>query len=124
MRTGSNIAHYRVTSRVTKMRHVILALILVTLSVVATGSTIAFPRVQYIEFETPMVIQGSLCEKYDRLFMEAMHKSLECSEDLSPPPSKYEKCERLSRQLTEYSCLRSRYCYGEREDQDPNGHGC
>lgn len=124
MRTGSNIARSRVTAKVIKMRHVILALILVGLSVVATRSTVVFPRIQYIEFETPVVIRSTLCDKYDRLFMEAMHKSLECSEDFSPHPDKLERCERLSRQLTDYSYLRSLHCYGEREDQDPDGHGC
>ena len=103
------------------MRHVILAISLVGLSVAATGSTIKFPRMQFIEFEEPIVISreddSTLCKKYDTLFMEVLHRSLECSEDYGPPPNKYEECERLGRLLAEYSRLRSYYCYGEHEEE-------
>ena len=102
------------------MRNAILALSLVSLSVAATGSTIEFPRMQIIKFEDPIVINreddSTLCKKYERLFMEVLHKSLECTEDFGPPPHRYEECEGLSRLLGEYSRLRSYYCYGERED--------
>jgi len=117
---ASNIARLNVTVKVTKMRHVILAISLVGLSVAATGSTIEFPRMQFIEFEEPLVISReddpTLCKKYDRLFMGALHKSLECSEDYGPPPHRYQECEQLSRLLSEYSRLRSYYCYGEQEE--------
>jgi len=118
---ASNIARLNVTPKVTKMRHVILAISLVVLSVAATGSTINFPRMQFIEFEDPIVISKEddsiLCKKYNRLFMEVLHRSLECSEDYGPPPHKYEECEQLSRLLSEYSRLRSYYCYGEQEEE-------
>ena len=101
------------------MRYVILALTLAGLSVAATGSTIVFPKLQVIKFEEPLVIKkrddAELCRKYDRLFMEVLHKSLECSEDYGPAPHKYEECEEVRRLLAEYSQLRSFYCYGERE---------
>ena len=104
------------------MRNVILAISLVGLSVAATGFTIKFPRMQFIEFEEPLVISreddATLCKKYDRLFMEVLHKSLECSEDYGPPPHRYQECEQLSRLLSEYSRLRSYYCYGEQEEED------
>lgn len=116
---ASNIARLNVTPKVIKMRYVILAISLVGLSVAATGSTIEFPRMQFIEFEEPLVISkeddSKLCKKYDRLFMEVLHKSLECSEDYGPPPHRYQECEHLSRLLAEYSRLRSYYCYGEQE---------
>ena len=119
---ASSIARLNVTPKVTKTRNVILAISLVGLSVVATGSTIKFPRMQFIEFEEPLVISreddATLCKKYDRLFMEVLHKSLECSEDYGPPPHRYQECEQLSRLLSEYSRLRSYYCYGEQEEED------
>ncbi len=103
------------------MRYVILALSLLGLSVAATGSTIKFPRMQFIEFEEPLVINrkddSTLCKKYNRLFMEVLHKSLECSEDYGPPPHRHQECEQLSRLLSEYSRLRSYYCYGEQEEE-------
>lgn len=99
------------------MRSIILAFTLVFLSVLTTGATLVFPRIQYIEIEEPLLIIGgpdqNLCDKYDWLFMEVLHKSLECSEDYGPPPHKYEKCEELRSLLVEYSQLRSFYCYGE-----------
>lgn len=118
---ASNIARLNATPKVTKMRHVILAISLVGLSVAATGSTIEFPRMQVIEFEEPLVISKEddaiLCNKYNRLFMDLLHRSLECSEDYGPPPHKYQECEELSRLLAEYSRLRSYYCYGEQEEE-------
>ena len=103
-----------------QMRHIILAMTLVGLSVAATGSTIKFPRIQHIEFEEPLVIKreddATLCKKYNRLFLDVLHKSLECSEDYGVPPHKYDECEELSRLLAEYSHLRSYYCYGEQEE--------
>jgi len=103
------------------MRHIILAVSLVCLSVVATGSTIKIPRIQFIEFEDPIVIRREedpiLCKKYDKLFMDALHKSLECSEDYNIPAHKYEECERIGRLLAEFSRLRSYYCYGEEEEE-------
>ena len=119
---ASSIARLNVTPKVTKMRNVILAISLVGLSVAATGFTIKFPRMQFIESEEPLVISreddATLCKKYDRLFMEVLHKSLECSEDYGPPPHRYQECEQLSRLLSEYSRLRSYYCYGEQEEED------
>jgi len=116
-----NIARLNRTERSPRMRHVILAISLAVVSVAATGSTIKFPHMQVIEFEEPIVINRSddstLCRKYDRLFMEALHKSLECSEDYGPAPHRYEACERLGRLLAEYSRLRSYYCYGEQEEE-------
>lgn len=101
------------------MRIVILALTLGYLSILATGATIVFPRIQHIEFKEPLrITTGSysdLCEEYNRLFMDVLHKSLECSEDYGPPPHLYERCEELRRLLVEYSQLRSFYCYGEYE---------
>lgn len=118
---GPNIAGLTGTERSPRMRHVILAFSLAAVSVAATGSTIKFPRMQIIEFEEPIVINRSddstLCRKYDRLFMGALHKSLECSEDYGSAPYSYEACERLSRLLAEYSRLRSYYCYGEQEEE-------
>ena len=116
-----NIARSDRTERSPRMRHVILAISLAVVSVAATGSTIKFPRMQFIEFEEPLVISREddpiLCKKYDRLFMEVLHKSLECSEDYGPPPHRYQECEQLSRLLSEYSRLRSYYCYGEQEEE-------
>lgn len=101
------------------MRNVILAVSLVCLSVVATGSTIEFPHIQRIEFTDPMVIgqadAKTLCKKYMLLFMLQLHKTLECSEDYAPSYEKYEKCEEAHRLLGDYSRLRSYYCYGEEE---------
>ena len=99
------------------MRIVILAVALASLSIWVTGATLVVPKVQYIEFYDPVIIasgeNSKLCKKYDSLFMEALHETLECSEDYGPPPYLYEKCEKLRRRLAEYSRLRSRYCYGE-----------
>ena len=104
------------------MRHVILASMLVCLSLIATGTSLIIPRIQHIEITEPLFItvsgdQEALCKKYDKLFMDTLHKSLECSEDYGPPPHRYEECEELRRLLVEYSQLRSFYCYGEKEEE-------
>lgn len=102
------------------MRIVILALFLAYLSIEVTGARVSVPRVQYLEITTPLHINGGpneeLCEKYNHLFMEALHESLECTEDYGPPPHLEEKCEEIRRKLSDYSRLRSLYCYGEHEE--------
>ena len=100
------------------MRTVILALSLMYLSIKPTGgANLEFVPTQRMEFPDPIVITASprpeLCRKYHRLFMEALHKSLECSEDYGPPPHGEEGCAELSRLVADYSKLRSAYCYGE-----------
>jgi hypothetical protein len=101
------------------MRSVILATTLFSMSLLVTGATLVVPRVQYLEFTKPYVINklpdDVLCKKYNHLFLGALHKSLECSEDYGPPPHRYNECENLSRLLAEFSRLRSYYCYGEQE---------
>ena len=102
------------------MRSVILAAILIYISILFTGATLEVPKIQYMEFKEPFVYtkisDEELCKKYNHLFLNVLHKSLECSEDYGPPPYHYEKCENLSRLLAEFSRLRSYYCYGEQEE--------
>lgn len=94
------------------MRPIILALIAVHL----TGAMFTVPSVQHVEMPE-LVIQAPsrevLCKKYDRLFMDLLHKSLACSEDYFSEPAKEERCLLLSRRLREVDRLRSIYCYGE-----------
>ena len=102
------------------MRIAILASLLVYVSVLATGARVSVPKIQRLEITTPLRITGGidekLCEKYNRLFMEALHESIECTEDYGPPPHLEEKCEEIRRRLSDYSQLRSLYCYGEHEE--------
>lgn len=75
--------------------------------------------VQKIVISQPLEIKpinGVLCEEYSKLFMEALHESLPCSEDQGVEPLEEERCEELFRKLRELSALRSRYCYGDPED--------
>lgn len=57
--------------------------------------------------------QTDKCVKYTDLFMEVLHESIECSEDFARSPKEEEKCEKLYKQLDEYSQLRLIYCYDE-----------
>ena len=102
------------------MRIALITTVLVYLSVAATGARVDIPGIQRIEISTPLYITAGinkeLCEKYNHLFMEALHESLECSEDYGPPPYLEEKCEEIRRRLSDYSRLRSLYCYGEHEE--------
>ena len=103
------------------MRIVILAAILVYVSVVSTGATLVVPNIEFIEFIEPIVIstpdKQSLCKKYDILFLDVLHKSLECTEQYGPAPYMNNRCEKLRSLLGEYSRLRSYYCYGEHEEE-------
>ena len=62
------------------------------------------------------VPSDKLCEKYNQLYLTALHESLKCSEDYGPPPHLEEECEKLSRKVRDLSRLRSLYCYGEEEE--------
>ena len=103
------------------MRIVILAATLVYVSVVSTGATLVVPNIEFIEFIDPIVIstpdKESLCKKYDNLFMDALHRSLDCNDQYGPPPYRNNMCEKLRSLLSEYSRLRSYYCYGEHEEE-------
>ena len=95
----------------------IIILALIALSLVGVGASITFPKIQVLEFEE-MVITGpgsnrELCDKYHILFMDALHESLECSEDRAITPELEERCIRLLKLLNDYSRLRSKYCYDE-----------
>lgn len=101
------------------MRIVILAAILVYVSLMSTGATLVVPNIEFIEIIDPIVISApdrdALCKKYDTLFMDALHKSLECNEQYGPAPYRDRRCEKLRSLLVEFSRLRSLYCYGEDE---------
>ena len=115
----NSIARLINLSKGKRMRSIILAATLMYISILVTGATLVVPKVQYIEFEEPVVItkpsDSVLCEKYTDLYLTVLHRALECSEDYGPPPHTYEGCEELSRLLADYSRLRSYYCYGETE---------
>jgi len=101
---------------VKNMKNIIFIISLISFSVFFVGGEIHFPKIQKIEFEPHNIISGSrerLCEKYSQLFMEALHDSLSCSEDYDTPQKQSEYCISLSRLLTSYSKLRSKYCYDE-----------
>ena len=75
--------------------------------------------VQKIVIAQPLEIKPRntmLCAEYTRLFMEALHESMPCSEDHGTEPSEEERCEELARKLAELSALRSLHCYGDPED--------
>ena len=99
------------------MRTIILAAILTFISVAGTGASFNVPKLQRLSISKPLVIERlpieELCKKYEELFMEYMHRSLECSEDYGTASYNYEVCEKVGRLLTEFSQLRSYYCYGE-----------
>ena len=102
------------------MKIALVSGILVYITVAATGARVDIPSIQRIEIQSPLFITAGidekLCEKYNRLFMEALHESIECTEDYGPPPHLEEKCEEIRRRLSDYSKLRSLYCYGEHEE--------
>ena len=98
------------------MKSIIIPAILAALSLVTVGASITFPKVQFIEFEEKVITSGTkkeLCDKYHLLFMEALHLSLECSEDKEITPRDEERCANLVKLLSDYSKLRSKYCYDE-----------
>ncbi len=98
------------------MKFIIIPLALVILSLVTVGASITFPRIQVLEFAEVEITAGNkkqLCDKYHTLFMEVLHESLECSEDLAITPKREERCARILKLLDDYSRLRSKYCYGE-----------
>ncbi len=89
---------------------------MVTFSIFTVGGSISFPRVQMLEFDAVVIkvtTRKLKCDKYHKLFMELLHESLDCSEDSAGKPSESERCLKLSKLLSEYSRLRSKYCYGE-----------
>lgn len=99
------------------MRNIILATTLVTLLTAMTGARVRIPRVQSIIVAQPLVITATpekdLCKKYNTLFLNVLHQSLECSDSLDSEVYRYEECEELSRLVKEFGRLRSHYCYGE-----------
>lgn len=89
---------------------------LVVFSVFSVGGVIHIPKIELIEFDEMVINVGSRedqCEKYHKLFMELLHESLECSEDYAGTPKQSDHCLKLSRLLSNYSILRSKYCYGD-----------
>ena len=98
------------------MKLILIPAMLVALSLVTVGASITFPKVEVIEFEEMIITAGNkkqLCDKYHQLFMEVLHESLSCSEDLVIDPDDEEKCSKLLKLLDDYSRLRSKYCYDE-----------
>ena len=98
------------------MKFIIIPAMLVALSLVTVGASITFPRVEILEFEEMVITAGNkeqLCNKYHQLFMEVLHESLSCSEDLAITPKDEERCSKLLKLLDDYSRLRSKYCYYE-----------
>ena len=98
------------------MKFFLIPIILVATSLFTVGASITFPKVQIIEFEEKVITSGNkkqLCDKYHLLFMEVLHQSLECSEDLAITPKEEERCSKLLKLLDDYSRLRSKYCYDE-----------
>ena len=98
------------------MKFILIPTILVALSLLTVGATITFPKVQVIEFKEVVITSGNkkqLCDKYHQLFMEVLHESLSCSEDLAITPKEEERCAKLLKLLDDYSRLRSKYCYDE-----------
>ena len=98
------------------MKFLLIPFLFLSVSLLTVGATITFPKVQVIEFDELVISTGTkkqLCDKYHRLFMEALHDSLECSEDLDILPKDEERCSRLLKLLDDYSRLRSMYCYDE-----------
>ena len=86
------------------------------LTLYSTEAKLVFPKMQMIEFAEYPITSGTrkeLCDKYNILFMEALHQSLECTEDGVIDESKQEYCRALTTRLREYSILRSMYCYEE-----------
>lgn len=102
---------------VSAMRNIILATILVSLSTAITGARISIPKMQSIIVAQPLVITATpekdLCKKYNTLFLNVLHQSLECTDSLDSEGYRYEECEELSRLVKEFGRLRSHYCYGE-----------
>ena len=98
------------------MKFILIPITLVVLSLFTVGATIIFPKIQVIEFEEMVITAGTkkqLCDKYHQLFMEVLHESLACSEDLAITPKEEERCSKLLKLLDDYSRLRSKYCYDE-----------
>ncbi len=98
------------------MKSIFLVATLICFSIFTVGGGVSIPKMEQITFEDYYITVGSrkkLCEKYHILFMNLLHESLECSEDYGGRPTKGEFCTNLSRLLTTYSRLRSKYCYGD-----------
>lgn len=102
------------------MKFILIPVILVALSLLTVGATITFPKIQVIEFEEVVITTGTkkqLCDKYHQLFMEVLHESIACSEDLAITPKEEERCAKVLKLLDDYSRLRSKYCYDEEWDE-------
>jgi len=53
------------------------------------------------------------CTKYHDLYMEALHEAIECRDIQNKTPKEKEKCDKISKLLSEYSNLRLVHCYNE-----------
>ena len=98
------------------MRLLLIPLSLASAALVTAEAAFTAPEVPTYTFPEKSITSGSkkdLCKKYRLLFLEVLHESLACSEDLGIPPEEEEHCARVSALLKEYSQLHSKYCYDE-----------